>query len=173
MLLPNEDKKQDRLIAAQLNEIYGPLEMKAMQILFGMQHRIFDPRLCYYSGHYTKTEDGNYQRNCYPIPVIEVQGYCDIEINLDHSITVTAKQKRENALACSYEKIKKYEFEAYGVEDYLQNLCHPGMTISELQENIKKSREKEIGFSFCFGFDTDGDAMYEFVKLLRREGFYY
>lgn len=173
MLLSNEDQNQDCLIAAQLNKIYGPLETKAMQILFGMQHRIFNPHLCYYNGHYTRTEDGSYQRNCYPIPVVEVKGYCDIEINLDHSITVTTKQKRENALACDYEKFRKYEFEAYGVEDYLQDLYHPGMAISELQENIRNCKEKEIGFSFCFGFDTDGDAMYEFVKLLRREGFYY
>ena len=70
-------------------------------------------------------------------------------------------------------KLMKYEFEAYGVEDYTSDYYHSGMTISELKENIRNSDEKEIGFSFRFDFCVDGDTMYEFVKLLRREEFYY
>ena len=47
------------------------------------------------------------------------------------------------------------------------------MTTEELQAAIKKSEEKEIGLSFKFGFDITGNEMYEFVKMLRREGFFY
>ena len=42
-----------------------------------------------------------------------------------------------------------------------------------LKENIRACQEREIGFSFSFPFDVDGQKIYEFVKLLRREGFYY
>lgn len=69
-------------------------------------------------------------RESYPIPVVEVRGFCDIEISFD-KISVSAKLKREKALEYSYDKISRYPFE------------------------------------------VDGQEMYEFVKLLRREGFYY
>ncbi|MBD5501886.1 MAG: hypothetical protein HDR10_11920 [Lachnospiraceae bacterium] len=46
-------------------------------------------------------------------------------------------------------------------------------TIDCLKENIRISDEKEIGFSFVFPFDVRGKQIFEFVKLLLREGFYY
>ena len=42
-----------------------------------------------------------------------------------------------------------------------------------MKENISRSREREIGFCFSLPWDIGGEAMYEFAKLLRREGFYY
>lgn len=48
-----------------------------------------------------------------------------------------------------------------------------GQTVQDLKDNIAKSDEKEIGFSFLFPFDVDGKKTFEFVKLLRRERFYY
>ena len=156
----------------ELNQIYGRLEMKGVQMLNGLHHRIFDPKLGYYSGHYRRTEDGGFAMDRFPIPVVEVPGYCDVEIHLDR-VVVSAKLRREDALNRSYEMLLTYQFEAYGVEGYLDDLYRPGMTINELKENIQKSDEREIGFSFEFDFDIAGDAINEFVKLLRREGFYY
>jgi len=155
-----------------LNQVYRRLEWKGIEIRNGLQHRIFAPKLGYYSGHYRRQEDGGFKMDHFPIPVVEVKGCCDIEINLD-CVTVTSKLRREDALSCSYEKLSKYEFEAYGVEDYTGDLYLPGMTIQQLKENICNSDEKEIGFSFHFDFDVDGDTMYDFAKLLRRKGFYY
>lgn len=45
--------------------------------------------------------------------------------------------------------------------------------IGEFRDKMRKSQEKALGFSFLFDFDTDADFLYEFVKLLRREGFFY
>ena len=42
-----------------------------------------------------------------------------------------------------------------------------------LKDNVNASDEEEIGFSFVFPFDVDGKEIFEFVELLRREGFYY
>lgn len=159
-------------IADQLNAIYEPLEMKACQLLYGLHHRIFDPKLSYYSGHYRRAANGEYTRDSFPIPVVEVPGFCDVEINLD-SVTVTAKLRRDEALVHSYEKLLKYEFEAYGVREYTHDFYTAGMTIEQLKENIRRSKEKEIGFTFRLDFDIDGERIYEFAKLLRREGFYY
>ncbi|OUN23473.1 hypothetical protein B5G37_08375 [Pseudoflavonifractor sp. An85] len=117
-------------------------------------------------------EDGNWTREAYPIPVIGVKGFCDIEVQPDH-ISVSTKLKRSTALNYSFVKFAEYDFEAYGVEDYLADFYHPGQTIEELKENIRACQEQEIGFSFSFPFDVNGQRMYEFVKLLRREGFYY
>ena len=47
------------------------------------------------------------------------------------------------------------------------------MTMQQLLDNLQASEEREIAFSFRFDFDTNGETIYAFVKLLRREGFYY
>ena len=47
------------------------------------------------------------------------------------------------------------------------------MTIDELKRNIQKSDERVIGFSFEFDLDIDSDTMYEILKLLHWEEFYY
>ncbi len=76
-------------------------------------------------------------------------------------------------LTYSFEKFARYEFEAYGVEDYLADFYHTGQTVQEMKDTIRACDEKEIGFSFMFPFKVDGKQIFEFVKLLRREGFYY
>jgi len=47
------------------------------------------------------------------------------------------------------------------------------MTIAELKANISLSGEKETGSAFFFPFEIEGKEIFEFVKLLRREGFCY
>lgn len=108
----------------------------------------------------------------YPIPVIGVKGLCDIEIQFE-KISVSTKLKRNIALTYSFEKMLKYEFEAYGVEDYLADYYHAGQSIQDMRDNINHCEESEIGFSFTFPIETEGKDLYEFVRLLRGEGFYY
>lgn len=156
----------------QLNAVYGPLEQKAQQLLHGLHHRVFDTQLGWYNGHYRICADGKYRRDSFPLPVIEVKGYCDIEINLG-CVIVTAKLKRTKALEYSYEKVNTFSFEAYGIKDYLLDFYTAGSTIRQMKDAIRQSDETEIGFNFRLDFDIDGDGIYEFAKLLRREGFYY
>lgn len=163
---------EQKLTEASLNELYQPLEMKAVQMLYGVSHRIFNPHLHYYSGCYTKGTDGSFSCNSYPIPVVTVDGYCDIEIHIDQTITVSTKMKRDHVLQYSFAKLKQYSFDAYDASDRNIILYSYGMTLEELKENAARCDGEEIGFSFYFDFDVGGDAMYEFVKLLRREGFY-
>lgn len=156
----------------EINAAYYRLEMKQAEIAHALFHRIFEIESGWYNSHYHKNEDDEWSRESYPIPVISVNSFCDVEIHFD-KITVSAKLKRHAALAYSFEKMKDYRFEAYGVEDYLEDFYHEGQTLQNLKENIHACHEKEIGFSFIFPFEIDGRQIFEFVKLLRREGFYY
>ena len=156
----------------EMQRFYDRLETKSGQLFHALFHRVFELEVGWYSGHYHKSKDGTWTREAYPIPVIGVKGFCDIEVQPDH-ISVSTKLKRTTALNYSFVKFAEYDFEAYGVEDYLADFYHPGQTMEELKENIRACQEREIGFSFSFPFDVDGQKMYEFVKLLRREGFYY
>ena len=164
--------RERNMLLDDLNKLYYRLEMKQMELFQGLYHRIFELKRGYYNGNYHRNKDGEYVMEYYPIPVIEVCGYCDVEINLEN-ITVSTKLTKQKAVEYNYDKLKEYSFEAYGVEDYLQDFYEPGMTPEELQAAIKESEEKEIGFSFKFGFDIAGNEMYEFAKMLRREGFFY
>lgn len=162
----------DKGLLKEINAAYYRLEMKQAEIAHALFHRIFELESGWYNGHYHKGEDGNWFRESYPIPVICVKGFCDIEIQFD-KISISTKLKRDVALAYSFEKFSGYEFEAYGVENYLADFYHAGQTVLEMKENIRTSDEREIGFSFVFPFDIEGKQIREFVKLLRREGFFY
>ncbi len=156
----------------RINAAYHQLEMKRVQIIDALSHRISDTEYGWYNGHYHETGDGGWQMDSYPIPVVSVKGICDIEIDFN-TVSVSTKLKRARALEYSFDKLSCYDFEAYGVEDYLCTFYKRGYSIEVLKSNIAKSNEKEIGFSFSFDFDIDSNTIYEFVKLLRRESFYY
>lgn len=156
----------------KLNTAYYRLETKQAEIACALFHRIFELESGWYNGHYHKDDNGNWLCESYPIPVISVKGFCDIEIQFD-GISVSTKLRRNAVLSYSFEKFAKYNFEVYGVEDYLADFYHAGQTIQEMKDNIRACDEQEIGFSFAFAFDVEGKQIFEFVKLLRREGFYY
>ena len=157
-------------LESEINMAYSRLEQKQGEIA-----RLLVPYVSefgWYNGHYHKDENGNWIRECYPIPVIGVTGLCDIEIQFD-KISLSSKLKRDAALAYSFDKFTEYDFEAYGVEDYLGDFYHHGQTLQELRENILACDEVEIGLSFYFLFDTDVNRIIECLNLLGDEGFYY
>ena len=158
----------------ELNKVYERLESKARELRgsFVRAPQSFNCTFGFYNGHYRKNDRGEYERDNFPIPEITVPGLCDIEVGLE-SITITTKLSREQALSYDYGKIAMHSFEAYGVEDYLCDFYVEGDMIAGLIENIKKSCEKDIGFSFCFPFESDGDTVYGFIAFLHREGFFY
>ena len=155
-----------------LNKLYYPIHTRASEILKCFQFQDFEPVLGWYNFHFSKDENGEYQPDYFPMPVINLKGCCDIEIGFEQ-ITVSAKLRREKALSYSFDDVKDVPFEAYGVEDYLADYYNSDMTIEQLYENIKNSAESEIGFSFVFGYDVDKDILLDHAKLLRSKGFYY
>lgn len=162
----------DKDLLNEINATCYRLETKQAEIAHSLFHRIFELEFGWYNGHYHKNYAGNWCRESYPIPVVSVKGFCDIEIQSD-KISVSTKLKRNAALAYSFEKFAGCDFEAYGVEDYLADFYHAGQPVQEMKENILACNEAETGFSFEFPFDIEGKQIFEFVKRLRREGFYY
>ena len=72
----------------------------------------------------------------------------------------------------SFEKIET-PFEAYAVEDFLADYYNEGMSLNQLRENIRSSKEKEIGVSFLFEPEAEKVKIFDLVEFLRDEGFYY
>lgn len=167
-----EDDWMDNQIWNEINNAYYRLEEKKTKLVQALLQGNFELESGWYNGHYHKDEAGNWLRESCPIPVTSVKGLCDIEIPFD-KITISTKLKRDTALVYSFEKFTEYEFEVYGVDNYLADFYHSGQTVQKLKENIRICDEKEIGFSFVFPLDVKGKQVFEFVKLLRREGFYY
>lgn len=156
----------------KLNRAYCRLERKKTEFVHALLHRMLEVEPGWYNGHYRQGKNGNWFRESYPIPVISVKGLCDVEIEFDR-ISVSAKLEKGTALAYSFEPFAGYDWEAYGVEDFLADFYHAGQGLQEMKGRIRACDEREIGFSFIFPFDVDGAELFEFIKLLRREGFYY
>ncbi len=155
----------------EINVAYDLLERRQTELVRALRQEGFSTVSGWYNGHYHKTENGGWRREAYPIPVVTVKGVCDMEISFD-GISVSAKRKREAALAASYEDLSGYAFEAFGVEDYLRDFYQREMTVAELKSNIAQSSEEEIGFAFPFPMDVGEGEILALVKLLRRDGFY-
>ena len=156
---------------AQLNEIYLPLEMKAYQMAQGLYHRIFSPQMIYYNGHRITDKTGERVSCYFPLPVVNVPRYCEVVIHLDH-VEVQSKLSRTKLLENSFEKLADYRFEVYGDEDHYRQFYGADMTIMQMKETVRQSDESQLCFFFSLDFDIDGDYIYEFVKLLRRQGFH-
>lgn len=153
-----------------LNAVYLPLESKRDALVQALSGRVWTAG--WFNGHYHRGAAGEWVREAFPIPVISVKGLCDIEIQ-PGQISVSAKLRRDAALAYPFERLAGYTFEAYGVEDYLADYYRPGQPLQALRERIRACRETEIGFSFVFPFEAAAESVAALVALLERERFFY
>lgn len=163
----------DKDFLNRVNDLYDRLDKKRAEIIASMRGRIPCVSFGWYNGHYRKDEEsGEWQKESYPIPVVTVKGLCDIEIGFDQ-LSLSTKMEREQALAYSFAEIMHYSFECYGVENYLLDFCHTGITVEEMKKRIVGSSETEIGFSFAFPFETSGELLFQFSQMLKEKGFFY
>lgn len=156
----------------EINAAYSQLEARRMSVYFTLFRRMFQLEYGWYNGHYSRGEDGEWVKDSYPIPVVSVKGLCDVEISFT-GITLTTKMRRTQALEYSFEKFVNYDFEAYGVVDYLNDYRSKGESIEEFKKNLKGTKEREIFITFTIPEDMIDEKLYNFAKLLKREGFYY
>ena len=151
----------------QLNDIYEKLDKKAREICKRL-HCDFG----YFNNHYHKNASGQYEIDHFPIPVVSLKGRCDIEIDINQ-ISVTTKLTREKAISSNYDQVMAYDFEAYGVNNYLDDFYLAGDTTNDMIEKIKRSKEETVFFSFYFPFDVAPSVVYEFVNFIGEKGFFY
>ncbi len=161
-----------REILDTMDAIYADIDAKCAEIASVLTHGMFRLRHGWFNGHYYKKDTGEWYKSYCPIPEVDVIDLCDVEIHFD-KIVVTTKLKRETAIAYSFDTLMEYNFEAYGVEDYLLDFYQSGQTISSMKDKIAVSEEDEVCFSFAFPLETEGEEIFEFVKLIQYEGFYY
>lgn len=159
-------------VITSLNASYKEIDLFAKNVLKTLEGLRFKCSLAYFNGHYCKGENGLFEYEHYPIPVISVAGLCDVEIDFD-DVGVTAKLGKDAALDFDYGKLRGYPFEAYGVQDYLADYYVDGMTLQQLKANVRASSETEIGFSFRLGKYCPAENIAELVKLLKEYNFYY
>ena len=156
----------------ELNKMYSELSSKMMQIAVALTYRIFQIDAGWYNGHEHELPDGTWQVDRFPLPVISVKGFCEIHIE-PGVVTVTARLKRDDALALDMSIFGGIPVEAFGVEHYYDTYYRPGGSVDAMREAIRASGEREVGFAFTFPFDKPAEEYYDFCKLLRRKRFYY
>ena len=155
-----------------LNEFYHFLEEKKNEIIQSLKGLNLKMSSGWFNGHYCKTDSGKWEREAFPIPVITIHGICDIEIH-DERLSISTKMKKENALAFSFVPYTAYEFEAFGVKDYLADYFHSGMNLDDMKHQIEKSGESEIGFAIIVPFDFNSRNLIELIDKLKADGFFY
>lgn len=162
----------DQTLYKDLNVLYLLLEEKKNEIIQNLKGLNLKVSSGWFNGHYRKTDSGKWEREAFPIPVISIHGICDIEIH-DERLSFSTKMKKENALAFSFVPYAVYEFEAYGVEDYLADYYHSGMTFDDMKQQIEKSGENEIGFAIIVPFDFKNRSLMDLIEKLKTDGFFY
>lgn len=162
----------DAAFLQNINKEYARLEHKRRELCSALIHPHFIMQSGWYNGHYHKDASGAWCEEYFPISVIRMVGLCDIEIGFEQ-LSVSTKLTRSASLKYSFEKFASYQWEAYGVQDYLLDFDHQGQSLDAMKEAIAASQEREIGISFAFPFDTDTKELYAFLMLLHQEGFFF
>ncbi len=152
-----------------LNEVYRALDGRRAAAKAALKD--FSPKSGYYNGHYYKNESGEYEISYYPIPVVEVRGLCDAEINLEN-VTVSTKLEKKRIPTFDFSALENVYFECFGVEDYLADLYSSDRPLSELTENVKDFPEDVISFSFTLRKDDEA-GLVKLVSALKQNGFFY
>lgn len=156
----------------RLNDFYKKLDGEAEQIKNILIKNGFKCEKKYFNGHYNKNAAGEYVKDYFPIPVIEVKDLCDIEI-VGNRINISSKTSLERALHFDYGKISDYYYEVYGVVDYLSDYYKSGEELKVLYRNLETSEEEEIGFAFSLASDASIDKIFNIISILKSGGFYY
>lgn len=164
-------KATDEKTINLLNGIYRPLHERATALSKLLREKGLDARLGWYNMHYRGTGGGEYAPDYFPIPVISIAGLCDVEFNID-TVNVTAKLTRKDSLEKNIDGIG-VSYEAYGVNDYLNDFRNAETTTEQMRRAIAQSDEKEVFFGFLLPHDIKADVIAEFIERLRLLGFFY
>ena len=151
-----------------LNRIYKPLYNHTKELITLLKTYHYEYKWGYYGQHYFRQE-GEWQLEYYPIPVITIKNICDIGFDLTHTF-IECKLSREAALELDYGVFKQYKFEVYGVGDYLNDFYNDKLLIDKVHDRIRGSKEQEIGISIMLNYLEDNQHLLEVVAKLHNMG---
>jgi len=151
-----------------LNEIYSEVNQKKNEMIHFLKENEFQYRCGYYNQHSVKVND-EWITEEYPIPVISIEQVGDLGIDINHvflEIVVT----REQALALDFGEFEPYQFEVYGVENFLNDFYNNTLSLQDIHERVRISNEESIGISFFFSMDEPvgqiGNAVIDIQKKI-------
>lgn len=150
-----------------LNNFYMPIELKRMEIITGLYHRIFETESSYCP--VTVSDDNGVYT--YPLPVVLVKHFCEIEIHPGKLIVYTFFNNN-TAMNKNFSELSNWDF---GVVDFDTDMLifkNNKDDFTYLTAYISEKRGGKLRFEFTLDFDTDKNEIYEFVKLLRKNNFY-
>lgn len=154
----------------KLNAVYAQLEKKRCALVSALKGAVQHPITSgYFNGHYRKMQNGAYEKELYPIPVVTVQGLCDVELEPD-GVSVTTKCARQSVLSYCGTVLHETPFDAYGIEDFLSDY---GNDLRSLKSFLTQSTESECFLTFSFSAAVSVDELLRFVICLQAEQFYY
>lgn len=127
-----------------LNEIYERLQLEKDVVTRVLDFKNIDYKVGYYPYHTIK-KDTDFILEYFPIPVVTIKETIDIGIDLDH-IFIEFRLKKEIALNFDFSLFKLYNFEVYGINDYLKDF-YLDKDIKNIPNLIEDSVEEEVGVS--------------------------
>ena len=155
----------------ELNSFYKALLDKVKTIMDKFKGSPFKVSYKMVSNHYSKNDNGVYEMDYYPIPIITISTLADIYLNVNE-ITVASILKRDDSLKLDYTIFSGYFMEAYGVKDFDLDFYTKGSTLDSMKKKIEESNEIEIGHSFTFGINEPMERIDILLSHLINNKFY-
>ena len=161
----------DRRLLAEMDAAYRALEARLEIVKAAVRQAGLECASIWHSGHYARDGHGEFRRQAYPIPIVSVEGLCDLELGF-FWLSITAKLARAQSLAFPYEALPPCSFEACGVEHHLSDCYHARQRLEALGKNAASSHETEIGFAFSLPMTIEPELV-DFLIFLKGSRFSY
>jgi len=161
----------NEVFETQLNNYYRALENRWFYVYAALDHRVFSLQSEYREKHSCFDASGNRLTAEYPLPVIEVSGYCEFQIESD-CLSCFSKLRKTDTAVLDDAAIRAYSFDVWGEDDYYTLLYRSVRDIASAAEFIADSSEDNLIVHFRMPCEIDAGDVYGFAKLLRKRGFY-
>lgn len=151
-----------------LNKLYEPLHKYKTALIKKLTNLNFKIEWGYYALHSFR-HNNSYVEEYYPIPVITIEGICDIGIDVNW-IFIEGKLARRRAIEFNFSLLKDYNFEVYGINDYLTDFYNETLCLNCINDRIKNSKEQEIGVSVYFNKNEPYSTLIDVIKKYKEWG---
>jgi hypothetical protein len=149
-----------------LNREYEPLRLHTHQVLKALTELGFEYEWGYFAQHSVRNGSEWFLEH-YPIPVITIRDICEVGFDLSQTF-IEYKVSRERALGFDFKRLKAFNFEVYGVKEYLNDFYNTTQDIEDIRGKIDKSDEQEIGISLFFGYMESVETIINAVSSLQQ-----
>lgn len=150
-----------------LNGVYEPLYQKVKKLRTRLLKEGYPVTWDWYAFHSSR-RGGEPKLEYFPIPVLTVEGVCNIGLALDR-VFAEGTLTRQQASSFDWTSVSR-PFELYGVEDCLEQLYGPGMSLEDLPQRIASSGESAFGLQFVLPSDCGTEELLAVVADCKRWG---